>query len=606
MASPKVPLRPAQAHGVPRTPATGALIALTGAMAVLLPALGLPASYQAFLYLVFFWIALATSWAIFSGATGYFSFGTGAFVGIGAYTAANLVQDHAAALSVLAAGVMAATVAAAFGAVVFRVKRLKGEVFALVTLSLTFVVGSIVLNTPLDGGSGVFIAGSRIPEILGSASTTVYMAQAAVAALAVLTAWHMPRTKFGNALFAISDSEAVAELCGVPTYAYKVLALTLSSFVAGVAGGVHALFVGYLTVAETFSVTVPLYVLLMGVLGGARHWAGPAAGAAIIAVANTAFVGGDSALATHAAIGAALVVAVLFLPEGIMRRPERTRTVWHGPEGAVPNSFHSASIPALQTLPALQDDASRPAGRKGGTVLSCSGVTLSFKGVKALDGVDLDVREGEILGLVGPNGSGKSTLINAISGFHRPQAGAIAFAGQDLACCQGHRIARLGIGRTFQIPQPFSRMTLLDNVRLAAMFGARRHGEETATEEAWQCLELVKLSDRGLAYPPELNLHQRKFLELARALATGAEVLLLDEVLAGMTPAEIGGAIVLVRRIRDLGRTIIFVEHNIRAVLELTDRLAVLDQGKVLAIGIPEAVMGNPAVVAAYLGAGHA
>lgn len=600
MASLKLPTRPAQAHGVPRMPATGAMIALAGAVAVLLPALGLPASYQAFLYLVFFWIALATSWAIFSGTTGYFSFGTGAFVGIGAYTAANLVQDHAAALSVLAAGVMAATVAAAFGAVVFRVKRLKGEVFALVTLSLTFVVGSIVLNTPLDGGSGVFIAGSKIPEILGSASTTVYMAQAAVAALAVLTAWHVQKTKFGNALFAIGDSEAVAELCGVPTYAYKVLALTLSSFIAGVAGGVHALFVGYLTVAETFSVTVPLYVLLMGVLGGARHWAGPAAGAAIIAVANTAFVGGDSALATHAAIGAALVVAVLFLPEGIMRRPERTKAGRHGPEAAVPDAFHSAPLPALQS------GASRPGGCKDATVLSCKGVKLSFKGVRALDGADLDVQEGEILGLVGPNGSGKSTLINAISGFYRPQAGAIAFAGQDLARCQGHRIARLGIGRTFQIPQPFSRMTLLDHVRLAAMFGARHHDEEAATGEAWQCLELVRLSDRGLAYPPELNLHQRKFLELARALATGAEVLLLDEVLAGMTPAEVGGAIALIRRIRGLGRTIIFVEHNIRAVLELTDRLAVLDQGKVLAIGVPEEVMANPAVVAAYLGSAHA
>ena len=176
-------------------------------------------------------------------------------------------------------------------------------------------------------------------------------------------------------------------------------------------------------------------------------------------------------------------------------------------------------------------------------LLVCEDVRLSFQGVKALAGVSLDVRQGEILGLVGPNGSGKSTLINVISGYYRRHGGRILLDNSDIANLPAHRIARAGIGRTYQIPRPFRRLSVLENVALYATFGAAGLDRVAAEKAALHWLDFVGLGDRAAGLPLELNLHQRKFLELARALASGARLILLDEILAGLTPAEIDSAI---------------------------------------------------------------
>ncbi len=231
------------------------------------------------------------------------------------------------------------------------------------------------------------------------------------------------------------------------------------------------------------------------------------------------------------------------------------------------------------------------------------GVSRAFSGVQALRRVDLSLRTGEILGLLGPNGSGKSTLINVISGHYRADAGSIDFDHHELTHLQPHQIARLGIARTYQIPRPFAHLTVLENVVLTAMFGGAALDRRDASREAWRWLEFTALADRALALPDDLNLHQRKFLELARSLAARPKLLLLDEVLSGLTPSEIDSAVHLVRRIRDHGTTIVLVEHVMRAVMALADRVVVLDQGQVIADGLPREVMAQSVVVDAYLGA---
>jgi branched-chain amino acid transport system permease protein len=322
-------------------------------------------------------------------------------------------------------------------------------------------------------------------------------------------------------------------------------------------------------------------------------------------------------------VGLTLVAVILFLPQGVMgfalrgraagapagtgaRRPAVDTSM--APAGSSTVAGHASGPratdrPAAAAVPPrAADGAPRHAAPHRAALVRCEGVRRAFRGVQALAGVDLEVREGEILGLVGPNGSGKSTLVNVISGYYRPDAGRIALEGADLAGLPGHRIARLGVARTYQIPRPFARLTVLDNVVLAGMFGAAALDRGAATREARRWLEFVGLGARAASLPTALNLHQRKFLELARALAGAPRLVLLDEVLSGLTPAEMDDALALVRQIRARGATVVFIEHIMRAVLGLTDRVVVLNHGQVIAEGAPREVMRQPDVVAAYLG----
>ncbi len=577
-------------------------IALAGILLVGIPFLKLPAFYESFLYLVFHWIVLATSWNILSGYSGYFSFGHGAFFGAGMYTTATLAGqfDVPFLWTLPVAALVAALFGMGIGAVVFRVGRLRGELFALLTLAVTFVLATIVLNTPLDGGQGVNLGGVRLPAIMATPSSTFYLLALILALATIAIAYEIYHARLGTGLFAIHDDEDVAEVMGVPTFRYKIVALGVSCALAGVAGGIHAMFVSYVTVGETFSIIVPLTVVLMSVLGGTRHWLGPAVGATVITALLYAFTAGDYAIAGRAAVGVILIVVILFLPNGLLGRFVRSA---QGRGRAPAPGGTQAATPAADVPPSPPPRSDAPAG---GTLLEVRGLSKSFKGLRALDGVDLDVRRGEILGLVGPNGSGKSTLINVVSGHYRCDGGSIVFGGRDLARQEAHRIARAGIARTYQIPRPFAHLSVLQNVALPARFGRDALDRVTAEREARYWLEFTGLAAKADDLPDDLNLHQRKFLELARALASRPQLLLLDEVLSGLTPSEIDGAIRTIRTIRDRGATIVFVEHVMRAVMELTDRIVVLNYGRVIAEGAPADVMGRPEVVTAYLGKPHA
>ena len=567
------------------------------------PWLGLPAFYESFLYLICHWSILALSWNILSGYSGYFSFGHGAFFGIGLYTSAGLSANlnWPFLLTLPVAALMAAVLGLALGAVVFRVKSVRGELFALLTLAITFVVATIILNTPIDGGPGISLAGVAVPKLGPSAASSIYLMAVLAAVGTALVAWKVRASKLGLGLFAIHDDEDVAEVMGVPTLRYKMLAFALSCALAGLAGGIHALFVNYVTVGETFNITVPLTVVLMSVLGGTRYWAGPVVGAVVITCLNYAFTAGNSAVLGRAAFGAVLVVVILFMPNGILAMLDTWRRGRTAAKAAKPltlqaplqpDSVAQASVPS-QPLPWLP---------RTKALLEVKDLAKAFTGVRALDGVSLRVYEGEILGLLGPNGSGKSTFINVVSGHFAATSGQILFDGKDITQLPAHAVAQSGIARTYQIPRPFAHMDVLQNVALVATFGGASLRQEAATQEAWKWLEFTGLDDKAHVLPDQLNLHQRKFLELARALAARPKLVLLDEVLSGLTPSEIKDAVALIHKIRAQGSTIVFVEHVMHAVMALVDRIVVLNHGQLLAEGDPKTVMQNPAVVRAYLG----
>jgi branched-chain amino acid transport system ATP-binding protein/branched-chain amino acid transport system permease protein len=561
----------------------------TGLVFAALAALRLPAFYESFLYLIFSWIALATSWSLLSGYAGYFSFGHGAFFGAGMYTTATLTTvlgvPFLATLPV--AGALAAALGAAIGVVVFRVKRLRGELFGLLTLAVGFVLATIVLNTRIDGGPGVYLSAVPLPGLLASPTGTLYLLGLALAVATVGAAYAVVHSRLGLGLFAIHDDEDVAEGKGVPTFAYKLLAFALSAGIAGVAGAIHAMYVSYVTVGETFSITVPLYVVLMSVLGGARHWLGPAAGATLIGASLYLFTGGQQAVLGRAVVALALILVILLLPEGIVPAALARWRRWRPRSRA---TVDAPAPPAAPTAPAT---------------LACTDVWRAFGGIQALRGVSLSVQPGEIVGLVGPNGSGKTTLINVISGYYAADRGRVLLGADGLTGRPAHDVARLGVARTYQIPRPFAHFTALDNVALAATFGPARLSPAEARAEARGWLDFTGLGSRAAALPHELNLHERKFLELARALAGRPRVILLDEVLSGLNPGEIAGALRLIQQIRARGVAVLFVEHLMRAVLELCDRVVVLNEGAVIAAGSPREAMRAERVVEVYLGKAH-
>jgi branched-chain amino acid transport system permease protein len=589
-------------------------IVAAGLMMGALPFLKLPAFYESFLYLALFWMVLATSWNILSGYAGYFSFGHGAFFGAGVYTSATLAAkfEWPFLWTLPLAALAAAAIGVGVGAVAFRVRGVRGEVFALLTLAVTFVLATIIGNTAIDGGPGVYLNAVPVPKLGPTPTGSLYLMMLTAAVATLLVSWAIRHSRFGAGLFAIHDDEDAAEVMGVPSYRWKLGALAVSCALAGLAGGIHALFVSYVTTAETFNLTVPLTVVLMSILGGTRHWAGPAIGAVAITCLLFAFTGSSYAVLGKGAIGLILVIGILFMPEGVMGKLRRKRGAGVGADA--PRAASPQRAEAQHRPPSRRQEQQPPPlpgeGWRGGTsavLLRVEGLSKSFRGLKALSNVTLQVRQGEILGLLGPNGSGKSTFINVVSGHFLPDAGEVWLSGRNIAGLPAHEIARAGIARTYQIPRPFAQMSVLDNVAVAAMYaGQGLPSMGAGRREAMQWLEFTHLAGKAQSLPGELNLHQRKFLELARALASRPKLVLLDEVLCGLTPTEIQSAVEQIKRIRDQGTTIVFVEHVMDAVMALTDRLVVFDQGAMLAEGAPREVMQSPAVMSAYLGVSHA
>jgi branched-chain amino acid transport system permease protein len=617
-------------------------------------ALDLPIFLLAFGTIVLSWTALATSWNILSGYSGYFSFGQGGFYGVGVYTTAVLTGRHEwnFLATVPIAGLVAAILGLFVGLVAFRLRALSGEVFALLTLAVPFIVAPIArLNPSIDGGQGITVPVPDIPEPLNGFQDLSFLLSLAIAAVAVVVAYAAQRSRLGWGLFAIRDAEGVAEGLGVPTFRSKMVAIAITASIAGMAGSVAAIQVGYVTVEGTFNLQVPLFVIVMSVLGGRLHWLGPAVGALFIVTLRDRLATSGFEGYSLIVLGAILVVFVVLAPEGLVPRMRRRlvpvlltlagvvallvltglrqdpvdwlalgllaaavvaflpgirRRTSGEVEAVGPEVEHGADAadahgpPAAEPVPGLAAAGARSSAAE--PIIVARDVARHFGGVRALDGVSLTIHEGELVGLVGPNGSGKTTLVNLLSGLLRPTSGAISVGGVSIVGMPPHRIAHVGVARTYQIPRPFASMTVRDNVAMAIMFGRSPTDLEAARAGAEEHLALVGLARLADALPGEINLHERQLLEMARALATRPRVLLLDEALAGLNPVEVDNAVAVVRRIHAAGVAIVLVEHLLRVVNQLATRIVVLDQGRVLAEGDPATVMADPEVIRAYLG----
>ncbi len=494
-------------------------VALLAALPFVRESLGLTGFYIVILYNIFFWTAQSTSWNILSGYAGYFSFGQGAFVGVGAYTAAVLSGRHGVSYfyTLPLAGAFAVVLALVVGGVAFRLRSFRGEIFALLTLAVPFILSSVArLSTTIDGGQGIIVPAPTYPDVLGDFQDFLYLLNLAIAALAVGIAYGIQHSRFGWALTAIRDSEDVAEGLGVPTFRYKMLAIGASGLIGGISGAAYAQQIGFVNVQAVFGLTIPLFVIVMSVLGGRTHWLGPVIGATFIVLLQDRLVVAGFESWRLIIFGSILAFVVVAAPEGLQARlrarplavlgafvvlavgsvligmsDELLDAVSAGMVGAAVVALWPAARPRAGRRPAPVESGepvelvepieaaldAQPAG--AAAIVECSNLSRYFGGVRALDDLTLTIYQGELIGLVGPNGSGKTTLVNLLSRTFRPTQGGIRIAGEDISGLPPHRVAHAGVAPHVSDPAA---------VPVDDRAGQRRHGHHVRTPAS---------SDRG-------------------------------------------------------------------------------------------------------------
>ena len=567
---------------------------LAVALVVLGVSLGMrSAYYQLVLTQVLLWAVLSLAWNILSGYSGYFSFGHAVFWGLGAYTVALgvIYLDLPPWLGIPLGGVIGGIAGAVIGYPTFR---LRGHYFALAMLAYPLAtlyvfqwLGYQEISLPMKRQAPVLYMQFADPR-----AYVVLALGLLVIALAI--SLRVENSRFGMALLAIKQNEPAAEAAGIDTWRWKMRAIMLSGALAGMAGGLYAVVLLVVTPESVFGMLVSAQPLILALFGGVGSLWGPVIGAAVLVPLAEGLNGelGDVLPGIQGVVyGVAIIAIILCAPEGVYWRL-RDRFTKPRPAG----------IASAEPAPSMPLSATAPAARleESGELLVLRDIRISFGGLRALDGIDLIVREGSLHGIIGPNGAGKTTLFNVVNGFLTPDKGRISFGGASLAGLRPNQVCRRGIGRTFQVVRAFPRMSVLENVIVGAFVGARDH--VTAERMARTALDRVGLADRAAAIAGGLTTRELRLMELARALAPLPRLLLLDETLAGLGHEDLAGILGVIRQVREEGVTVLIIEHTMQAMVQLVGEFSVLDHGRLIAGGRPEDVVRDRRVIEAYLG----
>ena len=581
-----------------RIPQTLILAAIVFALAAILP-----------LVTNNYWVLIGTRaaiyWVLVSGLNlivgfaGQLAIGYVAVLTLGAYTASVLVAGNVApAFPVFAAFAAAAGVGAIAGVIVgLPALRLRTFYFAMTTLGFATIVDQMALAWQSVTGGGVGIAGPTMPAPFATPEHFFYLCLA----LAIVCTWltaNIARSRFGRSLIALRDAEVAAEACGVKKIPLLVAVFIFAGALAGIAGGLFASLQSYIT-PDAFPFNLSILFFISVLIGGRGSIVGPLIGTIILTILPE--IAAPLAAWSNFLYAFLLLMIVIAIPGGIagLIDFERRR----------PLESHREIIPAPAYL-----EAFAPTDHSN-ACLELENIELAFGGLRALAGIDLSVRPGQVHGLIGPNGSGKTTTLNVISGYYRPQVGRLMLGGALIPAFAPAGRAALGLTRTFQTPRIVGDASVIQNVMIGATITGRgsfaealvasaraRADEARIRHMAHAALEAVGLERLADAHADRLKHSEQRFLEIARALVIRPRFLLLDEPAAGLSVAEIGRLGELIKAIRRQGIGVLLVEHHTDLIFDVSDRITVLNLGKVLASGTPAEIRAHEEVVNVYLG----
>ncbi|AZO77240.1 MULTISPECIES: branched-chain amino acid ABC transporter ATP-binding protein/permease [unclassified Bosea (in: a-proteobacteria)] len=577
-------------------------VALLVAGLALVPYLGFNDFYLQILFTIGVNYLAAAGLNVLVGYAGQKSLGHAGLFAVGAYTAAiaNIEWGLSPWLSLL----LACGFGAVFGLVIAMPSvRVSGPSLAMVTIGFGIVVEKIVTEwTDIFKGQAGFY-GISAPSLAGTSFTNLHWVWF-VAALCIATHLMLRSLlagRYGRAFLAVQMAEPAAQSVGISVVRAKTLAFVISAVTCALAGAVVAQQNQYFN-SDFITFNLSIFLLVVVIFGGSGSLYGPLFGAVILTLLD-AWLARWPAL-QHFSYGALLLFSLYLMPNGIAGAVSGLAARWRQRKAVAPD------VPGHSAL------AATSAAAAGGEILIVKDLYKAYGGIVPVRNVSFAITAGKVHALIGPNGAGKTTLLNLLSGHVAPDGGSIRFEGRETVGFPAHRVAGLGIARTFQNLKLFGDLSALDNVLLgahrhidtgfaASLLGlpSSRQAETTARADALALLTDLGLGERANEPANSLPYGLQRRLEIARALASRPKLLLLDEPAAGLNPQETHELGEVIRRIREAGVTVLLIEHHMDLVMDISQYVLVLDYGALIAEGRPEAIRQNPKVIVAYLGA---